>query len=238
MATTARATSAPNAAAFSLDSRMIDDRYPRTKSKHEPGRNSKQRGKPVGKHAKMVAEIEKRISRLSNEPGQCLHIAHAAVSVLHKFDQYAVIQAGSLQWPRLRPEDDDGVVNTHFAYMWGGLTPESVVSMAAGNLPEIHVWAGLPDEQIIVDFSTRYLTIAAAQAGHGLDSAEAAEVPLVLSPMLPAGRGLSPERRGHPAGVPYSEAALQAGLARLAQTVGGRRTPVAGAAIRLCSTMT
>ena len=119
----------------------------------------------MGKHAKMVAEIEKRISRLSNEPGQCLHIAHAAVSVLHKFDQYAVIQAGSLQWPRLRPEDDDGVVDTHFAYMWGGLTPESVVSMAAGNLPEIHVWAGLPDEQIIVDFSTRYLTIAAASLG-------------------------------------------------------------------------
>jgi hypothetical protein len=113
----------------------------------------------------MVAEIEKRISRLPNEPGQCLHIAHQVCNVLHKFDQYAVIQAGSLQWPRLRREDDDGVVDTHFSYMWSPLTPQSVVSMAAGNLPEMHVWVGMPDEQILIDFTTKFLTLAAAKLG-------------------------------------------------------------------------
>jgi hypothetical protein len=126
----------------------------------------------MGKHAKMVAEIEKRIGRLPNEPGQCLYIAHHAVSVLQKHGQYAVIQAGSLQWPRLRPEDDDGVVDTHFSYMWSPLTPASVVAMEAGQLPEMHVWAGLPDEQIIVDFSTRHLPTAAARLGMAWTAAE------------------------------------------------------------------
>jgi hypothetical protein len=76
-----------------------------------------------------------------------------------------VIQAGSLQWPRVLRSEDDGVMNTHFAYQWTPGAYDSAVSVAMGNLPEMHVWVGLLDSQEIVDFTTRHLTLAAARRG-------------------------------------------------------------------------
>ena len=64
------------------------------------------------------------------------------------------IQAGSLQWPRIKPEDDDGVMNTHFAYMWTPGAYDSAMSVLMGNLPEMHVWVGIVDRQEVVDFTT------------------------------------------------------------------------------------
>ena len=49
------------------------------------------------------------------------------------------------------------------------MTPESAMSVAMGNLPEMHVWVGVVDRQELVDFTTRHLKSAAACFGHGVD---------------------------------------------------------------------
>lgn len=113
----------------------------------------------------LITEIEQAISNLDDRPGLCLYYAKETMAVLTRHGRKAVIQAGSLQWPCLRPEDDDGVISTHFAYMWSPGDPISLLSMVAGNLPEIHCWVGLLEEQEIVDFSTRHLKRAAAAHG-------------------------------------------------------------------------
>src|SRR4051812_33982043 len=47
-------------------------------------------------------------------PGQaCLYWAHYTVQVLTALGVRAIIQAGSASWPRLRPDQDDGVSPTH-----------------------------------------------------------------------------------------------------------------------------
>ena len=118
----------------------------------------------MGKRGKVIAEIERQIATLDNRPGLCLYYAHHTLSFLWRRGFQAVVQAGSLQWPRIRKEDDDGVMNTHFAYQWGP-TQESAMSVAIGNLPEMHVWVGIVDRQEIVDFTTRHLKAAAAALG-------------------------------------------------------------------------
>lgn len=99
--------------------------------------------------------------------GKCLYIAHAAATVLHAHGLRPVIQAGSLQWPIMNREDDDGTSNTHFAYMWHPEHPASLEARAAGALPEMHVWLGLisPNTQTLIDFSTRDLRAHAEACG-------------------------------------------------------------------------
>jgi hypothetical protein len=126
----------------------------------------------MGKRGKIIAEIEREVGRLENRPGLCLFSAHHAASVLWRHRYKAVIQAGSLQWPRIRREEDDGVINTHFAYEWTPGAYESALSVALGNLPEIHVWVGLLDSQEIVDFTTRHLKAAAAEQGMAWSAAD------------------------------------------------------------------
>jgi hypothetical protein len=119
----------------------------------------------MGKRAKIITEIERCVTRLESRPGLCLYYAHHTVSVLWRHGHRAVIQAGSLQWPRVRREEDDGQINTHFAYEWTPQSPESALSVVLGNLPEMHVWVGLVDRQEIVDFTTRHLKAAALALG-------------------------------------------------------------------------
>jgi hypothetical protein len=119
----------------------------------------------MGKRGKIIDEIERAVSRLEDRPGLCLHCAHQAATILWRHDYQAVIQAGSLQWPRIQQSEDDGVVNTHFAYEWTPGALDSAVSVALGNLPEMHVWVGLLESQEIVDFTTRHLKTAAVDHG-------------------------------------------------------------------------
>jgi hypothetical protein len=109
----------------------------------------------MGKRAKIIAEIERRVRGL--QAGQCLYYAHHTASVLWRHGVQAVIQAGSLQWPRVRRDEDDGTIATHFAYMWSPGAVDSAMSVAMGNLPELHVWVGILDTQEIVDFATQHL---------------------------------------------------------------------------------
>ena len=112
-----------------------------------------------------IADIERGIGQIENRHGLCLYLANHTVETLLRHGYQAVIQAGSLQWPRIRPEGDDGKINTHFAYMWTPQEPASDLSVAMGNLPEMHVWAGIVDSQEIVDFSTKHLKEAASACG-------------------------------------------------------------------------
>ena len=61
------------------------------------------------------------------------------------------------QWPRIRMEDDDGVVHTHFSYEWEPDSAATNQAMLDDRMPEMHVWVGLPDKQIIIDLTTRFL---------------------------------------------------------------------------------
>lgn len=118
-----------------------------------------------GKQA-IAAHVRNEVARMAALKGtpasaMCLH--HAAIgwrlinSVLPP-DARIILQGGSAQWPRLDPEDDDGVVDTHFAYEWSD-GPATSIRILSGDLTavEAHFWLGLiqpglPDE--LVDFST------------------------------------------------------------------------------------
>lgn len=118
----------------------------------------------------VVSAIERTIpivvrDQTEDTPGQCLYFAHAVATVLHLLGLRPVIQAGSMQWPRMRREEDDGVTNTHFAYMWQPDHPESIMARAVGALPEIHVWVGLVETQELIDFSTRHFRRHAEACG-------------------------------------------------------------------------
>jgi hypothetical protein len=97
--------------------------------------------------------------------GNCLYIAHAVATVLHNKGLRPIIQAGSLQWPIVTRDLDDGVSSSHFAYMWDPTHPRSVAARAAGQLPEMHVWLGLLDPPTLIDFSTRDLKGLAEASG-------------------------------------------------------------------------
>jgi len=90
-------------------------------------------------------------------PGQaCLYWANYTVEVLRALGLRAIIQAGSASWPRLRPDQDDGVSPTHHSYVW---EPDSAVTkarLAAGLMPELHVWVAIPHRREVVDMTTRY----------------------------------------------------------------------------------
>lgn len=114
-----------------------------------------------------IPEIQQKICALETikGTGTCLYSAHLVADCLWNLGERVVIQAGSLQWPRVRREEDDGAINTHFSYMWTPDDPASIAAMAAGKLPEMHVWAGLIDHQEIIDFSVGQLEKEAARAG-------------------------------------------------------------------------
>ena len=97
--------------------------------------------------------------------GKCLYVTHVTASALHKRHLHPVIQAGSLQWPIMHREDDDGKSSTHFAYMWNPHHTASILARATGSLPEMHVWCGLTRPQTLVDFSTRDLRKHAEACG-------------------------------------------------------------------------
>ena len=119
----------------------------------------------MGHRRKLIIEIEHALNQTENRPGLCIYYANTVANLLHRHGLHVVIQAGSLQWPRIRRAEDDGVTNSHFAYMWSPHTTASLRSMSIGNLPEMHVWVGLIESQELVDFSTRHFKEAAQKLG-------------------------------------------------------------------------
>jgi len=97
--------------------------------------------------------------------GRCLYWSLALMGVLLDRGYRALIQAGSLSWPIVMPGEDDGKSSTHFSYEWSPWREESKAALKLGLLPEIHVWVALPDQNELLDFSTKYLPQQAAQEG-------------------------------------------------------------------------
>lgn len=95
----------------------------------------------------------------------CLYWASASVVVLDELGIDAQIQAGTSYWPRLRRDQDDGKPTTPnvFGYEY---TPgrESILTAAAGRMPEMHCWAASMDG-ILYDFTTRFWVENAARVG-------------------------------------------------------------------------
>lgn len=86
----------------------------------------------------------------------CLYLAGAVIQVAAAHDIHLVLQAGSASWslypqPELIPEPTP----THFGYEWEGLNHPAVqVQLVQNRMPEMHVWAGDPVRQEIVDLTT------------------------------------------------------------------------------------
>lgn len=109
----------------------------------------------------VIATVRRRIDENVNDLpvidwGRCIVAAHFTCEELLERGCKAVLQAGSMQWPRIRPEQDDGKCATHFAYMWTPTSPISQRQLRRGATPELHAWVGILDTQEIVDVQTRY----------------------------------------------------------------------------------
>jgi hypothetical protein len=110
-------------------------------------------------HDEVYAEMSKLKGTIGefNIGGGCLYFAGYLIRRLHKEGIQAMLQAGTMSWPRLLPEEDDGVINTHFGYVWEPHTLRTVTRMAQGLLPEMHSWVATRHDMNIIDMSTKYL---------------------------------------------------------------------------------
>lgn len=93
----------------------------------------------------------RRLLNDNNTLGACLFACVAGVAILKQHGLKPRLLAGTLQWPRIKRSEDDGVCATHFSYVFenSDVTRERFM---AGNLPELHCWLEVDGE--IVDFAT------------------------------------------------------------------------------------
>ncbi len=87
--------------------------------------------------------------------GMCVYANGVAMHLLREAGVPVVPQGGSLHWPIIKPEQDDGVRDTHFSYQWDyeqNQTP-AIAMLVAGKVPEVHCWLGIVDTQEVLDFS-------------------------------------------------------------------------------------
>ncbi len=92
-------------------------------------------------------------------------LAVAAVEAARNQGVRLIFQAGSASWMRIRPEEDDGVMNTHFSYVYDPTDPISRRAIAAGLLIEIHAWAADPVSQRILDLTIPQIPAACERMG-------------------------------------------------------------------------
>ncbi len=97
--------------------------------------------------------------------GRCFYWSLTLMGLLLQKGYRALIQAGSLSWPIVPAGQDDGHSPTHFSYEWSPWREESQAALRLGLLPEIHVWVGLPDQNELLDFTTKFLPEQAAKEG-------------------------------------------------------------------------
>lgn len=88
--------------------------------------------------------------------GKCLYSTLCLAFVLQEKKIPFLVQAGSLSYPRLNPEQDDGRPETctHFSFIWEPRSEATLRAIAENRLPEIHVWMYLPETMEIVDLTT------------------------------------------------------------------------------------
>ncbi len=87
---------------------------------------------------------------------QCLYWAWAAAHVLEDQGYPLCINAGSAGFLAVDPKHDDGISPINFEYRFDEAC-ETDWYFANRMLPEIHAWAVVPSENLIVDFTTQFL---------------------------------------------------------------------------------
>lgn len=114
---------------------------------------------PSERKSELVERIRRRAENendlLADSAGACVLLAHHTMEVLIEEGFRPLIQAGTMCWPRVTEEQDDGVSSTHFSYVWEPDHLQSQAQIAAGRLPEMHVWVGLIETGEVVDLTTR-----------------------------------------------------------------------------------
>lgn len=88
-----------------------------------------------------------------NLAAACLHFAATTLMFLERAGVYGCLQAGTASWPR-HPDRDHEF--GQFSYHWEVDMQVIGRHLMAGTLPEMHVWVGLPQDQMIVDLTTGY----------------------------------------------------------------------------------
>jgi hypothetical protein len=98
----------------------------------------------------------------------CLWYSFGAIPFLKKVLKTRVIaQAGTASWPRIRMEDDDGEVMTHFSYVFDAHHEMTAMSLALRQLPEMHCWLALPETGEVIDLSAGFQAEACEKhSGH------------------------------------------------------------------------
>lgn len=80
-----------------------------------------------------------------SDGGLCFYLSHFVCLELHKLGVRAIPQAGSASWQFRHNDSTTGP--TVVEYVW---SPEGPIF---GKLPEVHVWAAIPDTVEIIDAS-------------------------------------------------------------------------------------
>ena len=118
----------------------------------------------MGKRAKIVAEIEHAIAVLSDRPGQCFYYANEVARVLFRHGFESSFKRGHCNGQGSAREEDDGTSRPTSVTLSTSSDAKSRPPWTP-ELPEIHVWVGIVQQQMLIDFSTRHLRDAAKQAG-------------------------------------------------------------------------
>jgi hypothetical protein len=94
-------------------------------------------------------------NKMGSDPaGTCAYWAVAGVVAAREFGRNWLIQAGDASWKFIPDRLDDGRSPNYFGYVFSPHTPQSIMSMRMGNLPEVHVWMADSERGEIIDFST------------------------------------------------------------------------------------
>jgi hypothetical protein len=75
---------------------------------------------------------------------------------LERFGYEFQVQAGTAVFVRIRPEEDDGIINDGFGYEFE-VNPKTIQTIAQDEMPEMHCWVGCAKTGTLFDPTTGFL---------------------------------------------------------------------------------
>ena len=110
------------------------------------------------------ANTKKRVGRGSLHRS-CMWYAFETIRVLNSYGTRAIMQAGSASWKIVPDDQDDGVSPNQYSYVCDISTRDVALLMVQGLLPEMHVWAAIPETNEVIDLTTRFIPRLAKSIG-------------------------------------------------------------------------
>ena len=128
---------------------------------------------PLAVRSEIEAEIAGHFARVTGEVGRiypehlCMQWAFATAFTLQNWGFESCVNAGSARFLAVPGALDDGKSPTHLSYDWQGMSRDEIDAryLSLGILPEMHVWAAVPEFGLIVDMTTRFVPVVAAKHG-------------------------------------------------------------------------